>query len=77
MDRASRVLLTSLVILAVGGGSTPSQPYQESTLGQTFLEPVLPPPEHANVPQISLERGLELTYSWIREELVRTGRVTG
>jgi hypothetical protein len=55
MDRASRVLLASLVILAVGGGSTPSQTYQESTLGQTFLEPVLPPPEHANAPQVSLE----------------------
>ncbi|MBW2421486.1 MAG: SDR family NAD-dependent epimerase/dehydratase, partial [Deltaproteobacteria bacterium] len=26
------------------------------------------------VPQVSLERGLEHTYKWIRAELERTGR---
>ena len=29
------------------------------------------------VPQVSLERGLELTYRWIREQLVAQGRIRG
>jgi nucleoside-diphosphate-sugar epimerase len=29
------------------------------------------------VPQVSLERGLELTYAWIREQLRAQGRIPG
>ena len=46
--------LPVLLLLLMAGGVVRSQGYGESTLGQVYLEPVLPEPEVPNTPRLSM-----------------------